>query len=152
MYVYNIDQNTWHKCKPMLTPRADHVMLTINNHLYVCGGWRDDNLTRRRTHNCTIDKYNVMSGTWDTVTRIPTPRFHAGIVSIGKKIYLIGGFHSESMFDRDRAAIECYDIVSDTWTTMGKYPQDIWEHACATLYIPKCRDDMEVLAGTDNSS
>lgn len=92
-----------------------------------------------------------MSGTWEIVTRVPTPRFHAGIVNISKKIYLIGGFHSESMFDRDRAAIECYDIVTDTWTTLEKYPQDIWEHACATLYIPKCRDDMEVLAKTEDS-
>lgn len=29
LFVYNVDQNVWHRCTPMLTPRADHVMLTI---------------------------------------------------------------------------------------------------------------------------
>jgi kelch-like protein 26 len=44
------------------------------------------------------------------------------------------------------AVIECYDLESGTWTTGEKYPQDIWEHTCVTLYIPRCRDDMEVMA------
>lgn len=120
--------------------------------MYACGGWRDDNRSRRRTHNNTIDKYNILSGTWETVTHVPTPRYHAGIVSIGKKIYLIGGFRSESMFDKDNAAIECYDLATNTWSTLEKYPQDIWEHTCATLYIPKCREDMEVLARVDSTA
>lgn len=49
------------------------------------------------------------------------------------------------------ATIECYDLDSDSWTTCEKYPQDIWEHTCVTLYIPRCRDDMEVMAANDNT-
>lgn len=96
-------------------------------------------------------RYNILTGAWDSITHVPTPRYHAGIVSVGKKIYLIGGFRSESMFDKETAAIECYDIDSNSWTTLEKYPQDIWEHACATLYIPKCREDMEVLEGAESN-
>lgn len=44
------------------------------------------------------------------------------------------------------AAIETYDMDTDSWTTGEKYPQDIWEHTCVTLYIPRCRDDMEVMS------
>ena len=47
------------------------------------------------------------------------------------------------------AVIECYDLETDTWTTGEKYPQDIWEHTCVTLYIPRCRDDMEVLSAAE---
>lgn len=148
-FVYNAELDVWRDCKPMLTPRADHVMLNVAGQLYVCGGWRDDNVARRRTHNCTVDRYDPAADHWETVTRIPTPRFHAGFASVGNKIYIVGGFHSESMFDRERAAIECYDTLTDTWTTLEKYPQDIWEHACATLYIPKCRDDVEVSGDRD---
>lgn len=71
---------------------------------------------------------------------------------MNKKIYLIGGYRSESMFAKETANIECYDIDSNTWTTLEKYPQDIWEHSCATLYIPKCRDDLEVLARSESGS
>lgn len=41
--------------------------------------------------------------------------------------------------------IEVYDLDTGDWSTVERYPQDIWEHLCATLYIPKCRDDMEVM-------
>lgn len=85
------------------------------------------------------------------MTEIPTPRYHAGIVSVGQKIYFIGGFHSDAMFDKDTAAIEYYDIESNSWTIEYKYPQEIWEHTCVTLYIPKCRDDMDVIQATESS-
>ncbi|KAK9890689.1 hypothetical protein WA026_012041 [Henosepilachna vigintioctopunctata] len=145
MYCYNINDNTWTVCAPLLTPRADHVMLSIDNKLYVCGGWQEDFETGNRTLVDTIDVYNVEKDCWTVLTKVPTPRYHAGIVSVLKKIYVIGGFHSDALFDKDTAAIECYNIESDTWTTEDKYPEDIWEHTCIFLYLPKCRDDMDVI-------
>ena len=41
--------------------------------------------------------------------------------------------------------IECYDLVGEKWSCETQYPQDIWEHTVVTLYVPRCRDDMEVL-------
>jgi kelch-like protein 26 len=41
-----------------------------------------------------------MTDQWQVVTHIPTPRYHAGIVGVDTKIYFIGGFHSDAMFDR----------------------------------------------------
>lgn len=81
---------------------------------------------------------------------MPTPRYHAGIVCVENKIYFIGGFHSDTMFDKDTAAIEYYDIDAKTWTVESKYPQDVWEHTCVTLCIPKCRDDMEVIPAAES--
>ena len=104
---------------------------------------------------------------WETVTVVPAPRYHAGIVSIHKRIYFIGGFHSDSLFDRATgkyylykfntkhlifiiyafvsASVDCYDLETNSWSSEEKYPQDVWEHTCITLYVPRCRDDMEVL-------
>ncbi|CAG9819455.1 unnamed protein product [Phaedon cochleariae] len=147
MYCYDVNMEKWKICAAMLKPRADHVMVSIGKCLYVCGGWTEDSETRVRTLVDTIDVYNVDTDCWKVVTKVPTPRYHAGIVCIDPKIYFIGGFHSDAMFDKDTAAIEYYDIEADLWTIEDKYPQDIWEHTCATLYIPKCRDDMEVLPG-----
>lgn len=50
------------------------------------------------------------------------------------------------------AVIESYDLDTDSWSTGEKYPQDIWEHTCVTLYIPRCRDDMEVMAANHSRS
>lgn len=142
---YDTMFDTWWPCQPMLTPRADHVMIRIGHKIYVCGGWNEDPETRTRVLVNTIDVYDVLHNEWHEVTHVPTPRHHAGIIGINEKIYFIGGFHNDASFDRDTAAIECYDITTNTWTTEDKYPQVIWEHSCATLYVPKCRDDMEVL-------
>jgi len=79
------------------------------------------------------------------LTKIPTPRYHAGIALVDNKIYFIGGFQSDTMIDKDTANIEYYDIEEQTWTVESKYPQDVWEHTCVALCIPKCRDDMEVI-------
>lgn len=48
----------------------------------------------------TVDAYDVMSDTWETITHVPTPRYHAGIVGVESKIYFIGGFLSDALFDR----------------------------------------------------
>lgn len=152
MYCYNVNLEKWQLCTPMLKSRADHVMLNIGKFLYVCGGWTEDSDTRARTLVDTIDAYDVEEDSWKIITKVPTPRYHAGIVCVEKKIYFVGGFSSDDVFDKDTAAIEVYDIDNSIWTVEDKYPQDIWEHTCATLYIPKCRDDMEVLAAHETST
>ncbi|KAJ8959808.1 hypothetical protein NQ318_011540 [Aromia moschata] len=178
MYCYDANVDKWKMCAPMLKPRADHVMLSIGRHLYVCGvgrrtaraGGRGFWWTRSMlmTWKTTVGIWNPdflymeeigvsplshisVTNLLKVVTKVPTPRYHAGIVCLEKKIYFIGGFHSDAMFDKDTAAIEYYDIESGMWTIEDKYPQDIWEHTCATLYIPKCRDDMEVIPTTESS-
>nr|CAI5833907.1 unnamed protein product [Callosobruchus analis] len=47
MYCYDSTTNKWSRLAPMLTSRADHVMLTIGDKLYVCGGWTEDEEFRR---------------------------------------------------------------------------------------------------------
>ena len=47
-----------------------------------------------------IDCFDPVTDSWKTVTRVPTPRYHAGIVALRSKIYFIGGFHNDAMFDR----------------------------------------------------
>jgi kelch-like protein 26 len=72
----------------------------MGDRLYVCGGWFEDADTGNRILMDTVDVYDVAADRWQIVTRVPTPRNHAGIVGVDTKIYFIGGFHSDAMFDR----------------------------------------------------
>lgn len=45
---YDGDEDRWELLSPLLTPRADHTMLSYKGRLYVCGGWLDDELTGNR--------------------------------------------------------------------------------------------------------
>ena len=142
---YNTIFGYWEKLLPMLTPRADHVMLTIGNKLYVCGGWYESTSNGNRVLAETIDVYCTDKLCWEVLTTIPTPRYHAGIVAVENKIYFIGGFCSDAMFDRATSSVECYDIINNNWSNIERYPRNIWEHTCVSLYIPKYRDDMEII-------
>lgn len=142
---YNTTFGFWEELTPLLTPRADHVMLAIYDKIYVCGGWYENTQHETRILNKTIDSYNFQTHQWEVVTTIPTPRCHAGIVAEFSKIYIIGGFSALVTFDRATSTIECFDVETQKWSNVDRYPRNIWEHTCATLYIPKCRDDMEVI-------
>lgn len=143
---YDVRHDRWDIRAPMILPRADHCMVVHKNKLYVCGGWHEDETNGNRVIVETVDVYDILSNSWKVLTHMPTPRYHAGAVVIDDKLYVIGGFHSDVMFDRATGVIECYSFEDDNWTSIQPYPQDIWEHCCVTLYIPRCRDDMEVVA------
>ncbi|XP_055586892.1 kelch-like protein 25 [Uranotaenia lowii] len=145
LWSYYSFNEKWEKLPNMLSPRADHTMFTINRKLYICGGWYEVN--GQRVLADTIDSYDLLSKTpsWHQVTKIPTPKYHAGIVAVQDRIYIIGGFCSDDIFRHTAASVECYDVSEDRWHSLKKYPKNIWEHTCANLYIPKYRDDMEVI-------
>lgn len=81
LFRYDVQTNKWTTCKPMLSPRADHVMLTIGNYLYVCGGWKDDE-SRMRTHNCAVDRYIQQSISFATFLLTIT-YFNSGFYILG---------------------------------------------------------------------
>lgn len=142
---YDTEMDIWEIKCPMMTPRADHSMVCYKDKLYVCGGWYEDESTGSRVLVDTIDCYNIGQDNWSVVTRVPTPRYHAGIVVIGQWLYIVGGFHSATTFDRASGIVECYNLETGLWTIGDHYPQDIWEHTCCTLFVPRCRDDLEVI-------
>ena len=37
------------------------------------------------------------------------------------------------------------------WSEEKRYPQEVWEHACVSLFIPRCRDDMEIMPVVSNN-
>ncbi|GAB6023767.1 hypothetical protein CHUAL_014220 [Chamberlinius hualienensis] len=144
VYRYDVFEDKWEERANMLLPRADHCMVVYKDRLYVCGGWYEDESTGNRVIVDTIDSYDILTDKWETVSRMPTPRYHASAVLMDDLLYIIGGLHSDVTFDRATGVIECYSFERGTWTTINCYPQDIWEHCCVSLYIPRRRDDMEV--------
>lgn len=97
---YNTRINEWEVKSPLLSPRADHSMVVFKDKLYVCGGWCEDESTGNRFLVNTIDEYDILKERWTVVSEIPTPRYHAGIVLVESKLYIVGGFHSDATFDR----------------------------------------------------
>lgn len=78
-------------------------MLSHHEKLFFCGGWFESfggDEEGDRVLVDSIDVYDLATDTWSVETRIPTPRFHAGFVIVENKLYVIGGCHSDNLFDR----------------------------------------------------
>ena len=142
-YAFDVRSGSWEQRANLLTPRADHTCLSFDNRIYICGGWYEDDTSRILVSS--IDCYDPSSDSWSVVTHVPTPRFHAGVVIVDSCLYVIGGFISDVPFDRGTGLIECFDLIKGQWNSQTDYPQDIWEHVCVPLYIPRCRDDMDII-------
>lgn len=148
---FDANSGKWDELPQMPTPRADHIVLVMSDKLYVCGGWYEEPHTENRRLVETIDVYDITLNSWFSETNIPTPKYHAGIVAVNEKIYVIGGLHSDTMFDRASSTIECYDIEAKVWTRPDRYPQSVWECTCVTLYVPRCREDTELTVDDDGT-
>ena len=103
--VYHPNTDIWETSpRRMPTPRVDHVTLSHGDKVYFCGGWQEvdhGEVGPSRSLIETIDVYDVERDAWSVETTVPTPRFHAGFVIVKGKLYIIGGFHSDtSLFDR----------------------------------------------------
>ena len=45
----------------------------------------------------------------------------------------------------------CPASRTGVWSEEKRYPQEVWEHACVSLFIPRCRDDMEIMPVVPNN-
>lgn len=134
---YDPKVDAWASLPDMLRPRADHSMFVIDNKVYACGGWYEEQSSENRHPVETIDEFDFETNIWKTITSIPTPKYHAGIVAIDKIIYIVGGLLSQPLFNRASSTVEYFDIKENEWKMLDSYPQSTWECTCVSLYIPK---------------
>lgn len=143
---YDTRTDVWEAMTPMRVPRADHSMVCYADQLYLVGGWYEDSATGGRVLVDAVEVYDIASNTWAEATIVPTPRYHTGVAVLGSWLYTVGGFHSDTTFDRASGIVERYDMdVGRDWEVGESYPQDAWEHTCCTLFVPRCRDDLDVI-------
>ena len=143
-YSLDTEYNVWHRVPDMLSPRADHSAIFYKGKIYICGGWNEEN-GNGRTLVPSIECYDPVTSLWSVVSDVPTPRYHAGIAILEDKLYVMGGFLSDATFDRATGLIECYDLDAGMWCTEPSYPKEIWEHTCVSFYVPRRRENMDVL-------
>lgn len=149
---YDPKQDVWQPLPDMLRARADHSMFGIENKIYVCGGWTEEAITEHRNPVESIDVFDIETNCWHTVTAIPTPKYHAGCVAVDKRIYILGGLLSHSMFNRASSTVEYFDIETNKWALLDPYPQNTWECTCVSLYIPKGKDTVDLMKKNNNNS
>jgi N-acetylneuraminic acid mutarotase len=125
--VYNPANNDWTSKMSMLIPRSGFATAVYGGKIYVFGG----NISSGFVGNAEV--YDPESNSWATVASMPTPRAYLSANVVGDKIYLIGGekYSSTSPYHVETGINECYDPVTDTWTTRTALPTGVYSFGSA---------------------
>lgn len=109
--VYDPVTDTWDTSIPDLTyPRAEGVAQNLNDQIFIFGGLNGNGLVK------AVEKYDPVSGNWQVVSEIPTPR--RGLTSVIKDsvIWLMGGSNLQNNFYN---FVEIYNPRSNSWDTLA---------------------------------
>ena len=105
----------WMVGKPLPTPRTEVTAASLNNLVYVIGGFTNDG----RISNL-VEAYNTSNNFWNkNINTLPIPLHHTVASTYDGKIYVIGGYTGD-WIPSDRLFI--YDPIINNWTSGPSMP------------------------------
>lgn len=91
------------------TARTNHMVATVNNKIYVIGGYHPVNGYFNK-----VEEYDPTTNVWTTKANMPTVRSDAITAVVNGKIYVIGGTSNGTSALNVN---EVYDPATNTWAT-----------------------------------
>jgi len=131
----NPDENTWMDKAPIPVAITSAAGAQVNGKVYVIGGCTNSRDCVNSSTN-TNRAYVIATNSWELKTPLPsTIRLAHEAVSVGTKIYVIGGwtggsFLNESSFIK---RVDIYDTVTNTWSTGTQMPFGRLGHSVAAI-------------------
>ncbi len=72
---------------PMITPRQEVGIASMNGLIYVVGGFEDFHKDSDK-----VEVYNPKNNSWHAIEPLPRALHHPGVIAFGNRLYVIGGF------------------------------------------------------------
>ncbi|XP_034712976.1 kelch-like protein 33 isoform X1 [Etheostoma cragini] len=132
MFIYHPENGSTYLAN-MAKPRACHCMETLDECLYVAGGFTaaDD---MSHTDQLACEVYDPVADSWTAFTPLPVPHVGAGGAVLEGKFYVLGGYSQENF--RDTKMVHCYDPTTQSWQNMGMMPGPNNDIRACVLYLP----------------
>ncbi|KAL3853024.1 hypothetical protein ACJMK2_016615 [Sinanodonta woodiana] len=102
-WKYDSSFDMWMKGANLLNARRRHGMAAVDDHIYVLGGFDEDNVLS------TVESWQFESNKWEDSGVLAQPVENMGFVSFGKKIYLFGGKNHNEVVTN---CVQCYDTAT----------------------------------------
>ena len=93
--------------------REDAMAEVIDGKIYVIGGYFNN------IFYSSVEELELDSRKWNFKAPMSGSRYHAGSAVINKTIYICGGWTGDGLAT---ALVECYDILTDTWSRVASLP------------------------------
>ncbi|XP_053325557.1 kelch repeat and BTB domain-containing protein 12 [Spea bombifrons] len=119
---YSVDNQCWRSVAPLPVPLACHAVVTLNNKLFVMGGWTPQidhpNDEPDRLSNRML-QYDPAQDKWTQLAPMKYSKYRFSVAVVNSEIYVLGGIGCVGP-DRGQArtcldAVEIYNIDGDFW-------------------------------------
>jgi Common central domain of tyrosinase/Kelch motif/Polyphenol oxidase middle domain len=107
----------------MSVPRNHAFGAAVNGKVYVIGGRTGQAFILTATNTDVVEEYDPLSDSWNAPKeRMPTARSGGVTGTDGRRIYVAGGEVTTQQLVGAFRAIEAYDTLTDTWSTLPPMP------------------------------
>lgn len=118
--VYDKRTNTWRELAPRPVMAHGYQLAAAGNYIYAFGGFTFSDAHKPGWKSIsTIDRYDIRTNAWTTIGKLSTPRSSNVAVTIGEKVYLVGGWDSTPKAPNDyegtfQSSIDIFDLKTET--------------------------------------
>lgn len=122
LQVYEPATRRWKELAPRPHFAHGFQMAAFGNYLYAFGGFAYNETTKPKWQSLdVIDRYNIITNTWETIGTMPRRRSSNAAVAIDNKVYLVGGWDATPKFENDaegtfHAAVDVFDLATEKMT------------------------------------
>jgi N-acetylneuraminic acid mutarotase len=136
--IYSVVNNSWSHDSALPTAAVARSYLgsgVANGKHYAIGG---EAFGEPVQIFATVEQYDPVANTWTTMTSMPTARAGLGVASWNNLIYALGGRNGATdgqgtIFN----ALERFDPVSNSWTTLSAMPTAVSDISATVAYNNK---------------
>ena len=119
------DHGVWHTATPEPTKRTEVAAATVNDKIYVVGGFEPPGFGNFINLGITssLQEFDPATDRWTAKAPMPVGLHHVGIGVAGGKLYVIGGYKQSGLSVwHPVATVFAYDPAIDTWAERASMP------------------------------
>jgi N-acetylneuraminic acid mutarotase len=105
------DGEKWTQAADMPTPREHLAAVSDGVYMYAIGG----RALSADENSAAFERFDPVSGNWEKLAEMPTPRGSYGAAFIDGRIVVVGGEEPTRVL----ATVEMYDIANKKWSTLA---------------------------------
>ncbi len=117
--VYDPATGDWKNLAPRPHKAHGFQLAALGRYIYAFGGFAYEASTKPKWKSLdVIDRYDTESDTWQTVGKLPRRRSSNVAVTVGTKVFLIGGWDATPKFENDldgtfHQEVDVFDLATE---------------------------------------
>lgn len=124
VWSYDLDLDRYTAAPLLPEPRSGGGLALVGRKLHYFGGLKADRDTDAADHwVLDLDDWAAGSANWQDAAPMPYPRNQFSAVSIGNRIYAIGGQYNHDSQQLDQARVDIYDAETGSWSRGPDLPK-----------------------------